>query len=373
MGRRGTRHLHLLHRPCRQPDRATSCTNNGPRGAANDASLARQQDKIVNAINRLDADIVSLEEIENSVALGETNRDDAPERPRRRPSTRRPVPPAGRSSRPCGSGPPAAREQDVIRNAFIYKPANVALVGASKVLRRRPPSFSNAREPLAQAFKPVGAPDTEAFARHRQPLQVQGPSGNRVRTRRRPVQGCSTVTACARPQSLVTFADEFADRRVASTRCSSPVTSTPTPRRTRSRSLDAAGYTSLESDTEPARGATASTASPVRSTTCWPTRRHWPESTGSTSGRSTPTSRSTTSTAASTTTQRPLRRDEPFAASDHNPEIVGINRRPAPPRRPTSRSSASTTTTAAWPRARVSGVRQGCSRGEPEHRVRGRR
>ena len=51
---------------------------NGPRGAATQASLDRQRDKIVNAINTLDADIVSLEEIENSMKLvGETNRDDA--------------------------------------------------------------------------------------------------------------------------------------------------------------------------------------------------------------------------------------------------------------------------------------------------------
>ena len=41
----------------------------GPRGAATDVSLSRQQAKIVNAINTMDADIVGLEEIENSVGL----------------------------------------------------------------------------------------------------------------------------------------------------------------------------------------------------------------------------------------------------------------------------------------------------------------
>ena len=59
------------------PITVNDCTSdNGPRGAANDANLARQQTKIVRAINAMDADIVSLEEIENSVALGE-DRDDA--------------------------------------------------------------------------------------------------------------------------------------------------------------------------------------------------------------------------------------------------------------------------------------------------------
>ena len=62
-----------------RPRRATTITNNscnpnGPRGAANAANLQRQRDKIVSAINTADADIVSLEELENSVKFGK-NRD----------------------------------------------------------------------------------------------------------------------------------------------------------------------------------------------------------------------------------------------------------------------------------------------------------
>ena len=63
------------------------CSDNGPRGAAQSsggtdltdprADLERQRAKEVKAINTMNADIVSLEEIENSVALGESNRDDA--------------------------------------------------------------------------------------------------------------------------------------------------------------------------------------------------------------------------------------------------------------------------------------------------------
>ena len=37
----------------------------------------RQQAKIVDAINTIDADVVSLEEIENSIKVGETDRDSA--------------------------------------------------------------------------------------------------------------------------------------------------------------------------------------------------------------------------------------------------------------------------------------------------------
>src|SRR5690606_4985553 len=58
------------------PDRAgdpitvNRCTNDGPRGAADADNLQRQQDKIVAAIAQLGADVVSLEEIENSAAFG---------------------------------------------------------------------------------------------------------------------------------------------------------------------------------------------------------------------------------------------------------------------------------------------------------------
>ena len=55
----------------------------------------------------------------------------------------------------------------MIRNGFIYQPANVALVGESVVLSDESSTgdaFEDAREPVAQAFKQVGTPDTDAFA-----------------------------------------------------------------------------------------------------------------------------------------------------------------------------------------------------------------
>ncbi|WP_139984016.1 ExeM/NucH family extracellular endonuclease [Nocardioides litoris] len=145
------------------PVGVNSCTNNGPRGAAELGDLERQQAKIVNAINRMDADVVSLEEIENSIKVGETDRDAGVRQLvaalNAAAGTRRwafvPSPPA--------TALPPLASQDVIRTAFIYDPAAVNPVGASKVLLGST-AFTNARQPLAQAFKPVGAGADAAFA-----------------------------------------------------------------------------------------------------------------------------------------------------------------------------------------------------------------
>ena len=58
------------------PITVNQCTPNGPRGAWDATNLQRQQAKEIPAINRLDADVMSLEEIENSVQFGK-DRDDA--------------------------------------------------------------------------------------------------------------------------------------------------------------------------------------------------------------------------------------------------------------------------------------------------------
>ena len=55
----------------------------------------------------------------------------------------------------------------MIRNGFIYQPANVALVGDSVVLSDESTgteAFDDAREPVAQAFKKKGTADADAFA-----------------------------------------------------------------------------------------------------------------------------------------------------------------------------------------------------------------
>jgi predicted extracellular nuclease len=146
-----------------------SCTgadgSPGPRGAADGVSFARQQAKIVTGINRLGASVVSLEEIENSAWFGEP-RDTAlaglvDALNAAAGSTVWAYVPS-----PAADQLPPLAQQDVIRTAFIYKPAAVALVGPSTVLTSESDAgepFSIAREPLAQGFKKIGATTADAF------------------------------------------------------------------------------------------------------------------------------------------------------------------------------------------------------------------
>ncbi|WZH35292.1 MAG: ExeM/NucH family extracellular endonuclease [Microbacterium enclense] len=139
------------------PITANRCPEPGPRGAANDENLQRQQAKIVAALNALDAEVVSLEEIENSAALGKP-RDEAL-------STLVAALNADLGEDvwafvPSPSALPAS--EDVIRTAFIYKKAAVGPVGDSVILDD--PAFANARQPLAQAFAPAGSDDAAFVA-----------------------------------------------------------------------------------------------------------------------------------------------------------------------------------------------------------------
>jgi predicted extracellular nuclease len=137
----------------------------GPRGAADDVNFQRQQSKLVTGINRLGASIVSLEEVENSATFGEP-RDTA------LAGLVDALNAAAGSNvwayvpSPAADKLPPLAQQDVIRTAFIYKPADVALVGPSTVLTGDSDPgepFSIAREPLAQGFKKAGATDADAF------------------------------------------------------------------------------------------------------------------------------------------------------------------------------------------------------------------
>ncbi|WP_308211204.1 MULTISPECIES: ExeM/NucH family extracellular endonuclease [unclassified Microbacterium] len=125
------------------------------RGAWDAEDLARQQAKIVAAIEQLDADVVGLMEIENSAALGEqadeatatlvTALNDA----------------AGQDTWayvPSSTELPDPAGQDVITNAIIYQPAAVSPVGAARALGDESgddQAFGNAREPIAQVFEPA--------------------------------------------------------------------------------------------------------------------------------------------------------------------------------------------------------------------------
>jgi predicted extracellular nuclease len=118
------------------------------RGAANAESLKRQETKIVTAINKLDASVVSLMEIENSAAFGK-DRDDALATLVKRLNEA-----AGAEKWDFVDSPAAVpADEDVIRTALIYQPAEVAPQNESTILDDQD-AFSNAREPLSQAFAP---------------------------------------------------------------------------------------------------------------------------------------------------------------------------------------------------------------------------
>ncbi|MET4002052.1 5'-nucleotidase [Arthrobacter sp. UYCu511] len=123
------------------------------RGAANAANLTRQQAKIVAGIHQSGADVLSLEEIENSAKFGE-DRDFALATLVAALNVQSPgvwdyVRSPGVDQRP------SVEIEDVIRTAFIYKVAVAKPVGASVILDD--PAFTGiARQPLAQAFTLAG-------------------------------------------------------------------------------------------------------------------------------------------------------------------------------------------------------------------------
>ena len=172
----------------------------GPRGAASAVQLERQEKKIVAAINALDADVVSLEEIENSVKFGK-DRDAA-----LAALTEALNEAAGAGTwayvpSPDASALPSVAEQDLIRTAFIYKPAVIEAVGASTVLVGDP-AFADSREPLAQAFQPVAGVEADRFVaivNHFKSKRSGTPD---------PDQGAGNAERVQQAQSLVAFADQ---------------------------------------------------------------------------------------------------------------------------------------------------------------------
>lgn len=221
------------------------CGDSGPRGAAEADDLARQQAKIVAAINKMDADVVSLEEIENSVRmLGETRRDEALQALVKALNEAAGTTRWARVPSPPAHELPPLADQDVIRNAFIFDPSTVDMVGRSEVLVGSE-AFSNAREPLAQVFAPKGADRSQAFAVVTNHFKSKGsacagePGG---------IQGNCNETRVAQAEALVDFADRFsAEHRVARVFLAGDFNSYSMEDPI--QALEDAGYTRLESDT----------------------------------------------------------------------------------------------------------------------------
>ncbi len=132
------------------------------RGAANEAALAKQEAKIVSAISALDADVVALEEIENSVRFSSSD----PQRALKR------LVAALNTADGAGTWDyvrtptelPGAAQQDFITTAIIFKPAKAQPKGASRSVNDESVWF-NAREPIAQTFT-AGPLDFVVVANH---------------------------------------------------------------------------------------------------------------------------------------------------------------------------------------------------------------
>ncbi|MFC6285751.1 ExeM/NucH family extracellular endonuclease [Nocardioides sp. GCM10027113] len=190
------------------PVTTRDCGPTGPRGAANEENLARQQAKIVAAINRLDASIVGLEEIENSAKYGK-DRDFAVARLVEALNAD-----AGAGTWdyvPSPAQRPDVSLEDVIRTAFIYRPDDVVPVGESAILEDEV-NFDNAREPLAQAFTAADGEEdpegTDAFAVIVNHFKSKG-SGVDDGTG----QGLANPDRIGQAQALRDFADTFAAQR----------------------------------------------------------------------------------------------------------------------------------------------------------------
>ncbi|WP_074437031.1 ExeM/NucH family extracellular endonuclease [Tessaracoccus massiliensis] len=121
------------------------------RGAYSAEAFADQEAKIVAAINKLDADVVGLQEIENSAAI--TYLKGQP-RDKALATLVAALNEAGGNWAFAPSPTVTPPGEDVIRTAFIYNPDTIELVGPSYILLDN--AFSNARQPLAQEFGVIG-------------------------------------------------------------------------------------------------------------------------------------------------------------------------------------------------------------------------
>jgi 5'-nucleotidase len=183
----------------RENDPVTVNSGCDARGAAEQEDLDRQQAKIVSAINALDADVVSLEEIENSARFG------LPRDAALAELTAALNAAAGADTWAFVPSPTAIpADEDVIRTAFIYKPALIETVGSSVILDD--PAFVNARDPLAQAFQLIEGGESSRFLTIVNHFKSKG-SGTGADADQGDGQGASNASRVAQATALVAFAD----------------------------------------------------------------------------------------------------------------------------------------------------------------------
>lgn len=173
------------------------------RGAADAENLERQEAKIVEAINGLGADVVSLEEIENSAKFGKD-----------RDAALAALTAALNEAAPgvwdyvrSPAELPALESEDVIRTAFIFRKAAVEAVGESVILNDDV-AFSNARKPLAQSFNVPGGDGSTKFLVIANHFKSKG-SGSGENADQGDGQGASNADRIEQATALVAFADRL--------------------------------------------------------------------------------------------------------------------------------------------------------------------
>ena len=131
------------------------------RGAFDEAAFAAQQEKIVAALNKLDAEVVALEEVENTASLT----GDAARRDEALAHLVDALNEAGGEWDYVPSPKDLPADEDTIRLGFIYRPDAVAPSGESRILDH--PAFRGvARQPLAQEFELPSGNRFVAVANH---------------------------------------------------------------------------------------------------------------------------------------------------------------------------------------------------------------
>lgn len=183
----------------------TTLTSQNPdaRGAATAEEFAIQKSKIVTAINGLDADVVALQEIENSVKLGERADEALADLVAGLNAA------AGSRVWDYVRTPDALKDPaitDVITNAIIYKRDVVKPSGGAKTVVDES-VWDIAREPIAQTFK-YGKSFVTVVANHFK-SKSNNPADPTPETGQDPYNGERVEQA----QSLLAFADTLSEGR----------------------------------------------------------------------------------------------------------------------------------------------------------------
>ncbi|GGE71141.1 ExeM/NucH family extracellular endonuclease [Nesterenkonia cremea] len=165
-----------------EPTTTDFCTS---RGAYTDEHFEVQQQRIVNTIVAMDADIVALQEMENSAHFGE-DRDYA-----HQVLVEALNAVEGEGTWDYVPVEEFPEDEDVIRNGYIYKPDAVELVDSLILFDEGVEHldsdaldgydladiYSNAREPMAALFQPVGGDEDDQFALVVNHLKSKGGEG----------------------------------------------------------------------------------------------------------------------------------------------------------------------------------------------------